>query len=77
LYRGFADRAPADTSRITCPVDVLWGDRDAIFQRETQDLLVSRLRGSALTVIPDVGHAVHWEMPGALVRAIDRRAAGC
>lgn len=70
LYRGFTETEPADTRLIQCPVRILWGDKDTVFSRADQDLLLHRLPGSQLTVLPDIGHAVHWEAPEELARVI-------
>jgi non-heme chloroperoxidase len=70
LYRGFMNTAPPDLDGVRCPVRILWGDQDAVFSRTDQDLLVERLPGAALTVLPGIGHAVHWESPEALATVL-------
>ena len=45
------------------PTLLLWGERDAIFPRATQDGLQARIPGARLVVFPGTGHAVHWERP--------------
>ena len=72
LYRGFMDPAPPDLDGVRCPVHIMWGDQDTVFSRRDQDLLVERLPGAALTVLPGIGHALHWEAPEALARVLSR-----
>ena len=49
--------------KIKTPTLILWGDKETIFPRSEQDLLVSGLRNSVLKVYTDTGHALHWERP--------------
>jgi pimeloyl-ACP methyl ester carboxylesterase len=55
-------------SVIRCPASVFWGDCDSIFGRSDQDALLRRIPGAELRVFTEVGHALHWEAPGAFVR---------
>jgi non-heme chloroperoxidase len=70
-YSGFMDYAPADPRRVTCPVDLLWGDRDELFVREEQERNLRVHPGARLTVLEGVGHASHWEEPQALARLLE------
>jgi len=63
LMRGMADEAPADLSAAPFPTLLVWGDKDAVFPRATQDELQARIPGARLIVFPGTGHAVHWERP--------------
>jgi pimeloyl-ACP methyl ester carboxylesterase len=65
LIAAEAVRVPA-----SCPVRIVWGDRDAIFSRAEQDVLRQRLPGASFTAIHDVGHAVHWEVPDVIAREL-------
>jgi pimeloyl-ACP methyl ester carboxylesterase/tetratricopeptide (TPR) repeat protein len=49
--------------KIKTPTLILWGDKETIFPRSEQDLLVGALRNSVLKVYTDTGHALHWERP--------------
>ena len=49
--------------KIKTPTLILWGDKESVFPRSEQDLLVSALRNSVLKVYADTGHALHWERP--------------
>lgn len=69
LYAGFMTEPP-DASQVTCPVRVLWGNRDQVFSWADQDVLVRRLPRAILSVLPDIGHALHWEDPGELAAAL-------
>jgi non-heme chloroperoxidase len=50
---------------------VLWGDRDAIFERSEQDALLAAVPGAVLKVYPETGHALHWERPDEFVRDLE------
>jgi non-heme chloroperoxidase len=54
--------------RLRIPTLILWGERDAVFDRAAQDDLLALLPDAALAVYPDTGHALHWERPGRFVR---------
>ncbi len=58
-----APDAVAQLQQIKAPTLILWGDKETIFPRSEQDLLVSALRNSLLKVYHDTGHALHWERP--------------
>jgi pimeloyl-ACP methyl ester carboxylesterase len=70
LYAGFMDHEPAVTAHVACPVRVLWGNCDQIFGWADQDLLVRRFPRAILSVVPDIGHALHWEAPEELASAL-------
>jgi pimeloyl-ACP methyl ester carboxylesterase len=57
--------------RIQAPTLVLWGDRDSIFARAEQDLLVETVPDARLVVYPDTGHAPHWERPERFARDLE------
>ena len=52
-----------ELKKIKTPTLILWGDKETIFPRSEQDLLVSELKNSTLKVYADTGHAPHWERP--------------
>ena len=58
-----APEANAELKKIKTPTLIVWGDKETIFPRSEQDLLVSALKNSVLKVYPDTGHAPHWERP--------------
>ena len=58
-----APEADVQLKKIKTPTLILWGDKESIFPRSEQDLLVSELRNSVLKIYPDTGHALHWERP--------------
>ncbi|HET9785874.1 MAG TPA: alpha/beta hydrolase, partial [Pyrinomonadaceae bacterium] len=58
-----APEANVELKKIKTPTLILWGDKESVFPRSEQDLLVSALRNSVLKVYPDTGHALHWERP--------------
>ena len=48
---------------VACPVDIVWGDRDATFGRADQEELLRRIPHARLHVLNDVGHTPQWEAP--------------
>jgi len=58
-----APEANAELKKIKTPTLIVWGDKETIFPRSEQDLLVSALKNSVLKVYPNTGHAPHWERP--------------
>ena len=55
------ERKPLE--RISVPTLILWGDRDAIFQRAEQEELQRTLQNGVLKIYRETGHALHWERP--------------
>lgn len=55
--------ATAQLKKIKTPTLILWGDKETVFPRSEQDLLVTALPNSVLKVYTDTGHALHWERP--------------
>jgi non-heme chloroperoxidase len=53
----------ADLARIECPVLLLWGDRDAYFSLDDQQVLLSNIPDARLVTHPGVGHSPNWEVP--------------
>lgn len=41
---------------------VVWGNRDSVFSREEQDVLLASIHSSSF-IEYDAGHALHWEIP--------------
>jgi non-heme chloroperoxidase len=67
-------RTVDDTARlgeIDAPTLILWGERDAILQREEQERRVAAIPDATLRVYPDTGHLVHWERPEWVVRDLE------
>jgi pimeloyl-ACP methyl ester carboxylesterase len=50
-------------SRIGAPTLAVWGDRDHLCPRASQDALVAAIPGARLSVYEGAGHAPHWEEP--------------
>lgn len=66
----------ADLARIACPVALLWGERDALFELGVGERMARALPNATLTVLPECGHAAQWERPRAFLAAVEsfRRA---
>lgn len=60
---------------ITCPVHLVWGERDDQVPVEVAERAASMTADASLTVLPGVGHMVPTEAPAELRAAIDRALA--
>jgi pimeloyl-ACP methyl ester carboxylesterase/tetratricopeptide (TPR) repeat protein len=58
-----APEAAVELKNIKVPTLIVWGDKETVFPRSEQDLLVSTLRNAVLRVYADTGHSPHWERP--------------
>jgi pimeloyl-ACP methyl ester carboxylesterase len=74
-----AEQYADELGSITCPVDLLWGEKDA----EVPVEVAMRARGmfpeATVTVIPGVGHLVPTEAPQDLLASVlgrDQRGKG-
>jgi pimeloyl-ACP methyl ester carboxylesterase len=62
-----------DTTELTClevPVELVWGDNDALVPRHMQQQLVQILSGAQLSVYAGVGHTPRWEQPARFAREL-------
>jgi pimeloyl-ACP methyl ester carboxylesterase len=64
----FDDSAELATLRI--PTLIVWGDRDAIIDREATETLARSIRSSSLLTFEGVGHTPHWEDPERFARDV-------
>lgn len=60
-YRVFVEPWGFDSSDISVPVRVWWGDQDRLVSRQLIDALVKPLPVCELTVVPDAGHFVAFD----------------
>ena len=60
----------ADLERIECPTLVMVGENDALKPPRYSRLIAERIAGCELLVIPGAGHAVIFEQPSAVNRAV-------
>ncbi|HEU4508193.1 MAG TPA: alpha/beta fold hydrolase, partial [Pyrinomonadaceae bacterium] len=58
-----APEAAAELRKIKAPTLIIWGDKEMVFPRSEQDLLVAALGNAVLKVYPDTGHVPNWERP--------------
>lgn len=71
VMSGMLATGPAvELGDLGIPTRILWGDRDAIFPREEQDLLLGMIPHAVLTVFAETGHAPHWERPSEVAREL-------
>jgi pimeloyl-ACP methyl ester carboxylesterase/tetratricopeptide (TPR) repeat protein len=59
---------------VRVPTVILGGDKDAVFSVAEQRALADAIPGATLTLLKDIGHAVHWENPQALAAIFHQSA---
>jgi pimeloyl-ACP methyl ester carboxylesterase len=52
-----------ELKKIQVPTLLLWGEKDSIFHREDQEILIKNIPNVSLKAYPETGHALHWENP--------------
>ncbi len=57
---------------VTVPVDLLWGDADALFTTDYARRLVDGLPAVRLTAIADCGHLPHRECPDRFLKGLEQ-----
>jgi pimeloyl-ACP methyl ester carboxylesterase len=62
----------ADLRALTMPTALIWAERDGLFTAETARVMAAAIPHSRLEILPNCGHAVHLECPGALAAAVQR-----
>jgi pimeloyl-ACP methyl ester carboxylesterase len=55
-----------DLHRLKMPVELVWGERDGLFELESAQRMRLALPNGRLHILPGCGHAVHLECPTAL-----------
>lgn len=66
-----ADRAPPALPPLTLPTLVIWALDDLALPPENLDGLEELVPNMSLVRVPDCGHFVPWEAPGAVNAALD------
>jgi pimeloyl-ACP methyl ester carboxylesterase/tetratricopeptide (TPR) repeat protein len=69
ILTGMLEFEAADSS-IRCPTLVIGGDKDAVFPVSEQEALGRAIAGASITIVPGIGHALHWEDPERFVREL-------
>jgi pimeloyl-ACP methyl ester carboxylesterase len=59
-------------ARISCPLEMVWGDDDKEAPLPVAQAVASSVSGSILTVCPGAGHMTPLTVPHMLRRAVDR-----
>ena len=49
--------------KITQPVLITWGDKDAFCYKQGQDLFMKHLKHAKQIIYRETGHSLHWEKP--------------
>jgi pimeloyl-ACP methyl ester carboxylesterase len=62
----------ADLARLRMPTALIWAEHDGLFTVGTARAMAAAIPHATLEILPDCGHAVHLECPGALTAAIQR-----
>lgn len=52
-----------ELKKIHVPTLLLWGEKDSIFHRDDQEILLKTIPSASLKAYPETGHALHWERP--------------
>ncbi len=60
----------AADDQIECDTLIMGGDLDPVFSAAEQQELAHRIRGARVKLFAGIGHALHWDNPKALARAI-------
>jgi pimeloyl-ACP methyl ester carboxylesterase len=55
---------------VAVPVDLVWGDADALFTLDYAQMLLDGLPAARLTPVKDCGHLPHRECPDRFVKAL-------
>lgn len=61
-----------ELGRITVPALVVAGGKDTFSRRAERDALLAAIPGARALDYPELGHAMHWERPGAIAADIAR-----
>ena len=59
-------RSPGLTASLalsTAPTLIIWGDRDELLTKESEEVLAAVIPDSRLLIYEDTGHLVLWEQP--------------
>ena len=62
----------ADLRSLPMPTALIWAERDGLFTVQTARAMAAAIPRSRLEILPNCGHALHLECPGALAAAIER-----
>ena len=62
----------ADLRSLSMPTALIWAEHDGLFTAETARAMAAAIPRSRLEILPNCGHAIHMECPGALAAAIQR-----
>ena len=57
-----------ELATLHAPTLIIWGDKDAIIDRDMTDALRRSISSSSLLVYEGVGHTPHWEVPDRFAR---------
>jgi len=57
-----------ELATLRTPTLIIWGDRDAIIDRDATDTLARSIPASRLVVYDGIGHSPHWEDPDRFAR---------
>ncbi|MGD0220384.1 MAG: alpha/beta hydrolase [Acidimicrobiales bacterium] len=69
LVRVLTEDYRASLARLSCPVELVWGEEDAVVPVEVARRALPAIASGRLTVLPGVGHFVPTTAPAALRNA--------
>ena len=61
-----------ELKKIKVPVTIFWGEKETLFSREEQDLLLKHLPEANLIVFPNSGHSPNWEEPEKFAKDLNQ-----
>jgi pimeloyl-ACP methyl ester carboxylesterase len=73
LVRSLHEDYSDPISRITCPVELVWGDDDTAAPLAVAQQLHAAIPGSNLVVCPGAGHLTPLSVPDQLRAAVERQ----
>ncbi len=61
---------PFELGRISCPVLVVWGEKDRMVFSKGADRVLEEVEGSAIVLIEDCGHCPQVECPDRMAELL-------
>lgn len=62
---------PPELAQLRMPVAVIWAEGDGLFRASVGREIARHVPQASFYLVPDVGHALHWEDPRRLVEVLE------
>jgi 3-oxoadipate enol-lactonase len=59
-----------ELGQVRCPTLVITGERDVFCPPRASEIIAGAIPGSILTIVPAVGHCLHWDDPARFNEAV-------